>query len=421
MNKLRSLLLAVASSCCIVALGQKTIAEQQYWLDGQANQRQSLAASIDVSSLNPGMHSFSVRVKDTEGLWSAPITRYFIIPSLVPNSTEIAERQYWLDGDYASRSALGTSETAIDLGELGPGMHSFTMRVRTDCDVWSAPVTQYFFIPVVTSDEEAILTHYLYWFDNDNAQAQSGLLQESSGIIPVSIKHLSEGQHALKWAVGNSLGKWSPVAVDSFLVTHIPLSEGMIALEARSFEYRAAEIEPEPTVTDGSETLVCDEDYEVVYADNRNAGEATITVIGKGFYKDSVLTSCTITKAPLTVKADDKAREQGEENPELTFTIEGWKGEDDESVLSALPTATTEAAPDSPVGTYEIFVNGGEAQNYSFRYVSGWLTVEESVGVRKIRAAEEEDGWYTIDGLKLSGRPTRAGLYIHNGRKVSVK
>ena len=32
-----------------------------------------------------------------------------------------------------------------------------------------------------------------------------------------------------------------------------------------------------------------------------------------------------------------------------------------------------------------------------------------------------EDVWYTLDGRKLQGKPTKKGLYIHNGRKVVIK
>ncbi len=31
------------------------------------------------------------------------------------------------------------------------------------------------------------------------------------------------------------------------------------------------------------------------------------------------------------------------------------------------------------------------------------------------------DGWYTLDGVKLSGKPSTKGIYINNGRKVIVK
>ena len=31
------------------------------------------------------------------------------------------------------------------------------------------------------------------------------------------------------------------------------------------------------------------------------------------------------------------------------------------------------------------------------------------------------DKWYTLDGVKLDGKPTKKGLYIHGGRKVVIK
>ena len=31
------------------------------------------------------------------------------------------------------------------------------------------------------------------------------------------------------------------------------------------------------------------------------------------------------------------------------------------------------------------------------------------------------DGWYTLDGVRLDGKPTKSGLYINNGKKVAIK
>ena len=33
----------------------------------------------------------------------------------------------------------------------------------------------------------------------------------------------------------------------------------------------------------------------------------------------------------------------------------------------------------------------------------------------------EAGAWYTLDGVKLDGKPTKKGLYIHGGRKVVIK
>ena len=32
-----------------------------------------------------------------------------------------------------------------------------------------------------------------------------------------------------------------------------------------------------------------------------------------------------------------------------------------------------------------------------------------------------DDAWYSLDGIKLQGKPTRKGIYIHNGRRIVVK
>jgi len=38
-------------------------------------------------------------------------------------------------------------------------------------------------------------------------------------------------------------------------------------------------------------------------------------------------------------------------------------------------------------------------------------------------AADEEDDadWWTLQGFKIGRRPTRAGVYIHHGKKETVK
>lgn len=354
------------------------LAAREYWLDGNYAERTALGTSeaiIDLGELREGIHSFTMRVKDDVGVWSSAVTRYFVIAPEIAVATEIAEREYWFDGKVAERTTLGASEAIIDLGELGAGMHRFTMRVKDDVGVWSSPITQYFVVLQPVDNLEATLTHYVYWFNDDNALAESGTLEAESGIIPVSIKQLDEGRHQISWSVGDSRGKWSAVARDSFDVVHLAVADAVIRLEENTFEYQARDIEPEAIVTNEYETLTKGEDYEVEYANNYNAGTATATVRGIGFYKDEVSTDFTITKAPLTVSTTDQVREKGEENPEFPLTYEGWKGEDTEAMLTTVPVATTVATAESPVGIYDILVGGGESLNYDFLYQGAKLTV----------------------------------------------
>ena len=44
-------------------------------------------------------------------------------------------------------------------------------------------------------------------------------------------------------------------------------------------------------------------------------------------------------------------------------------------------------------------------------------------GIQGIQGADtqEADVWYTINGVRLNGKPNSPGLYIYNGMKISVK
>lgn len=56
---------------------------------------------------------------------------------------------------------------------------------------------------------------------------------------------------------------------------------------------------------------------------------------------------------------------------------------------------------------------------------------ENPTGIISVKEAEEQDksagtrpimaGWFTLDGRKLQNAPTRSGIYIHNGKKISLR
>jgi MBG domain-containing protein len=83
----------------------------------------------------------------------------------------------------------------------------------------------------------------------------------------------------------------------------------------------------------------------------------------------------TITKAILTVTADNKTKLLNAPNPAFTFVITGFKNGETASVLTTQPTCTSTAVTSSPVGSYPITCSGASATNYDFTYVSGTLKV----------------------------------------------
>ena len=86
-----------------------------------------------------------------------------------------------------------------------------------------------------------------------------------------------------------------------------------------------------------------------------------------------------ITKAPITITANSYTRVEGDPNPPFEVTYSGFKNDETDAVLTQMPTITTTATMDSEVGTYDIEASGAEAQNYTFNYVKGILTITEMV------------------------------------------
>jgi VCBS repeat-containing protein len=106
--------------------------------------------------------------------------------------------------------------------------------------------------------------------------------------------------------------------------------------------------------------------------------------------------SLIISKAPLSVVADNKSRLIGEENPPLTFSYLGFRGTDTAETVFPQPDTRTVKRPvisttatwKSPGGTYPIRLTGGLALNYALTYVPGLLTVNTFAGSYEILAAD---------------------------------
>jgi len=112
------------------------------------------------------------------------------------------------------------------------------------------------------------------------------------------------------------------------------------------------------------------------------AGTATIRSMQAGNENfnpaEPVDQSFEITKAGLTVSAEDKTMTYGEALPALTYEITGLVYSDDESDLSTPVEISTAADQNSNAGTYAINVSGATAANYEVSFEAGSLTIEKA-------------------------------------------
>lgn len=214
---------------CTAATAQKTIAERQYWIDGNITEAQTLAespTSIGIGNLKPGLHSLTVRVKDSDGLWSSQVAKYFIVP-FVDNSVsgnEIVLHQYWIDGKIEAEPSE-TQPTAIVIGDLKPGLHSLTVRVKDKAGLWSSQVAKYFIVPFVSNDVTGkTIKEHQYWIDG-KIEAQVTLNQKDP-IDIIEIEGLLPGLHSLTVRVQDNTGMWSSQVAKYFIVPTVETSVG---------------------------------------------------------------------------------------------------------------------------------------------------------------------------------------------------
>ena len=173
----------------------------------------------------------------------------------------------------------------------------------------------------------------------------------------------------------------------SFNLTSGTLTIGKATLTATADDKSKTYGEVNPAFTIAYTGFVNGEDESVITTEPSASTTADATT-GAGTYDIDLaggtadnysfnLTSGTLTigKATLTATADDKSKVYGEANPAFTSTYTGFVNGEDKTVITTEPTASTTADATTGVGTYDIDLAGGAADNYSFSLTSGTLTI----------------------------------------------
>ena len=213
MKAIKGMLLAVVMILSTAAAAQTTIGGGEYWIDGAIDARQALSsgASIDISALQPGLHTLTVRVKDSNGLWSNQVARiFFVSPPGRTDATSVTACEYWLDGVKKSEYTTLNSQV-IDISDLTPGLHKVMVRVKDNLGVWNNQMIRTFFVAPKPQPQTVTLAKYMYWIDDDIANAVTGDITDDSGqlVIDMEALQLGDGDHTLTWLVGDSKGAWS--------------------------------------------------------------------------------------------------------------------------------------------------------------------------------------------------------------------
>ena len=469
------------------SMQENAIETYEYWIDKNEAERVSIPFAkggvididVDLSTLAPGLHSITYQAKDKMGHYSPALTKYFIVPEeIIPD--EIIAFEYWFNQQPRKRVEVEAANTVtfdadIDVEGVEPDsvLADYRFDVKSKQVIYTHDVIfgmqAFNRAGVGTSAVMDTLKDYNSVIDVPFTTLQ--LEQESRAASPTGCKlqgyqfscqpgdkvywFMQVGSQRIDFydKEGNELTAEVDFVNEEAVVTLTAPSDTIYALA-----YSAAEEGLEDTIRvtvpvelafENQERKYGEEDPTFTYVTSRpdlivgtpvGKTEATVTS-GVGEYTisldessigNTILTvtdgTLTINKAELTITADDAEIFEGDTIPELTWQVSGLKnGESAEDVFSVLPTCQTEATQKSPKGIYDITVDGAEAENYSFIYVAGHLSITNSSGVLTIKSDGKAPGdIYTLLGVKvrckhesIEGLPV--GVYVTNGRKILIK
>ena len=409
----------------------KTIKEHQYWIDGKIEARVTLEqqpSTIDIQTLKPGLHSFTVRVKDNTGMWSSQVAKYFIVPTAETSvgDKSIVLHQYWIDGKLDAIVSSETQPSQIPISTLKPGLHSLTVRVKDNTGLWSSQVAKYFIVKDDDVMEETTITRYMYWFDEETADFKTGPLTSASGTMDIDISDVEAGIHTLWWRCGDSKGAWS----EARSVTFESKSLYNYTVPASGIGTFSADVNL--TLPDGLKAHFCtylkevDEGLAIKILNidgkviNQNTGVLLSGMPGETYQLRYTSEAGSATEGNKLVPVVESTHVEPVVGDYTNYIMQGGQfikikqeeaGNEDIKMpahRAYLPLLTTEVSPTS----------GGAKSVVLLLWDDDVVTGIEST--EKVDYEPARDGHvYSISGQRLSA--PRKGINIINGRKVIVK
>ena len=183
---------------------------------------------------------------------------------------------------------------------------------------------------------------------------------------------------------GNENYNAAPVVSQTFLVTNSNKANQTIDFEQIPDAAYGDVVELIATVSSD-----LDVNFEVVSGAGSLSGNS-LTLTGIGTYQIEatqegsdqfnpapiVIMTFGVSKAALTVTADDYTITEGDAIPDLTMAYDGFKLDDDELVLTEQPVLNISASASSKAGEYAITLTGGSDDLYELNLINGTLTIE---------------------------------------------
>lgn len=146
-------------------------------VDGYFNSAFEKVAIADLNAPSTGMHKFSIRVKDNQGVWSPVFTNVVNVEATTtPTPISLTQAEYFWDTDPGEGNGTpflatdGNFDSAFEriqnmaIPIVNPvGLHTFSVRVKDNSGVWGPVFKNVVFIETVLANNIFVLSKVIVY------------------------------------------------------------------------------------------------------------------------------------------------------------------------------------------------------------------------------------------------------------------
>lgn len=187
--------------------------------------------SLNIDALSGGIHTFSIRFRDSQGKWSSNTSQFFYkYDTPVSSSRLLSSYKYWFDGNDMPGYFYSVTPAqqyiffdSLDINALSEGLHTFSVRFGDDAGGWSSTISRFFYkysAPATSGTHQ--ITGYQYWFDRDISGSPEISITPTPSLWwfdSLNLSSLSDGLHTFSVRFKDNTGHWSSSTSQFFYIS----------------------------------------------------------------------------------------------------------------------------------------------------------------------------------------------------------
>ena len=205
----------------------------EYWVDTDSDNRttaavtnDSIAFTLDASTLHEGMHTLYYRFKDNEGEYSIPYAwQFFVVRHVVNTIIKVTDIEYWVDTDYDNRSTMTVTDDSVaftlDASTLREGMHTLYYRFRDNEGEHSYLHAWDFFVARYVNNDSINVTEVEYWVDTIRSNTQTKSVTDGAVAFTIDASAMRQGLHTLFYRFRDNENGYSYLHTWQFFVVRL--------------------------------------------------------------------------------------------------------------------------------------------------------------------------------------------------------